>query len=122
MVRSALWFGYALLLLTIGAYLFRHEVVATPWGFYHLDRWTGTIVACQLRVTPAEYTQGVAELVRPKPPRVTGGCNIKGNHSRRGDKIYHLPGRPYYEETVPERMFCSEAEARAAGFRKSRAQ
>jgi endonuclease YncB( thermonuclease family) len=60
--------------------------------------------------------------VTPKPQRVTGGCNIKGNHSRRGDWIYHLPGMPYYDKTVPERMFCSEAEARAEGFRKSRAQ
>lgn len=60
--------------------------------------------------------------VRPKPPRATSsGCNIKGNHSRRGDWIYHLPGMPYYNETVPERMFCTEAEARAEGFRKSRA-
>jgi endonuclease YncB( thermonuclease family) len=61
--------------------------------------------------------------VRPKPQRVpSSGCNIKGNHSRRGDWIYHMPGMPYYKETVPERMFCTEAEARAAGFRRSRAQ
>lgn len=46
----------------------------------------------------------------------------RGVKSRRGDWIYHLPGMPYYEETVPERMFCTEAEARAAGFRKSWAQ
>ena len=64
------------------------------------------------------------EIVRPKgyPPTGSPGCRIKGNHSKKGVKIYHLPGMPYYNETVPERMFCSEAEARAAGFRKSRAQ
>lgn len=58
--------------------------------------------------------------VRSKPPP-HGTCRIKGNHSRRGEKIYHLPGRPYYEETVAEQIFCTEAEARAAGYRRSRA-
>jgi len=50
-----------------------------------------------------------------------GNCRIKGNHSRRGELIYHLPGMPYYAETRAEQMFCSEAEARAAGYRRSRA-
>jgi endonuclease YncB( thermonuclease family) len=47
------------------------------------------------------------------------GCTIKGNHSRRGDWIYHLPGMPYYEQTRAEAMFCSEAEAQAAGYRRA---
>ena len=48
------------------------------------------------------------------------GCTIKGNRSRRGDWIYHLPGMQYYEVTRPEEIFCSEAEARAAGYRRSK--
>lgn len=60
--------------------------------------------------------------VRAVAPRThAGGCNIKGNHSRRGEWIYHLPGMPYYEQTRAEAMFCTEAEARAAGYRRSRA-
>ena len=55
------------------------------------------------------------------PPTETG-CVIKGNHSRRGERIYHLPGMPYYEQTVAEEMFCSEAQAAAAGYRRSKAQ
>ena len=31
--------------------------------------------------------------------RASGSCNIKGNRSRRGDWIYHVPGMPYYEQT-----------------------
>ena len=54
-------------------------------------------------------------------PRPNGNCRIKGNHSRRGEWIYHLPGMPYYEQTVAEAIFCTEAEARAAGYRRSRA-
>jgi endonuclease YncB( thermonuclease family) len=54
------------------------------------------------------------------PPRT--GCRIKGNINRANERIYHLPGSPSYEETriderYGERWFCSEAEARAAGWR-----
>lgn len=58
--------------------------------------------------------------VRSKP-QPSGDCNIKGNNSRLGDRIYHLPGMLYYEQTVAEQIFCSEADARAAGYRRSRA-
>jgi len=52
------------------------------------------------------------------------GCLIKGNINSKGDKIYHVPGGKYYEATViepekGERWFCSEAEAAAAGWRRS---
>lgn len=48
-------------------------------------------------------------------------CRIKGNIS--GDeRIYHTPGSPYYDQTdidvsIGERWFCSEQEARDAGWR-----
>jgi hypothetical protein len=53
------------------------------------------------------------------------GCNIKGNVSiNSGERIYHVPGQRYYAETAirpefGERYFCSEQEARAAGWRRS---
>lgn len=54
----------------------------------------------------------------------SGACNIKGNISRRGERIYHVPGQKYYAQTQisagrGERWFCSEQEARAAGWRRS---
>lgn len=48
------------------------------------------------------------------------GCAIKGNHSRYGGYIYHLPGQRYYDMTRPEALFCTEREAIAAGFRRSK--
>lgn len=50
------------------------------------------------------------------------GCNIKGNISRDGDRIYHAPGMRSYgatriHESKGERWFCSESEAQAAGWR-----
>lgn len=53
--------------------------------------------------------------------RNENGCLIKGNRSRRGGWIYHLPGRPYYDQTTAEEMFCTESEAQSAGYRRSRA-
>ncbi len=54
----------------------------------------------------------------------SAGCYIKGNISSSGKKIYHLPGQKYYQKTIidetrGEKWFCSEDEARQAGFRKS---
>ena len=54
------------------------------------------------------------------------GCAIKGNVSiNSGERIYHVPGQEFYDETRisfrhGERWFCSEAEARQAGWRKAR--
>lgn len=52
-------------------------------------------------------------------------CNIKGNISVTGERIYHMPGQRYYDDTVisriyGERYFCSEVEARQAGWRRSK--
>jgi endonuclease YncB( thermonuclease family) len=59
------------------------------------------------------------------PIPVQGGdCRIKGNINSRGERIYHMPGQRHYAETrintgQGERWFCSEAEARAAGWRRA---
>lgn len=51
-------------------------------------------------------------------------CNIKGNISHKGERIYHVPGQKFYGKTKisegkGERWFCSEGQARAAGWRKA---
>lgn len=53
-------------------------------------------------------------------------CDIKGNVSMTtGERIYHRPGDLYYEKTevdrsAGEKMFCSDGEAEAAGWRRSK--
>ena len=49
------------------------------------------------------------------------GCNI----SNKGERIYHVPGQKFYGKTkisegTGERWFCSEEEARAAGWRAAK--
>ena len=70
---------------------------------------------------PPEPELGCPEgCTAPKP-----NCEIKGNISQKREKIYHLPGQQYYDKTVispdkSERWFCTEQEARANGWRKSK--
>jgi endonuclease YncB( thermonuclease family) len=86
-----------------------------------LGLWSGTFEM------PSEVRAKAAMTNTPAPARGAarskassqGGCMIKGNRSRRGDWIYHLPGMPFYQQTRPEALFCSEAEARAAGYRRA---
>jgi micrococcal nuclease len=55
-------------------------------------------------------------------PGDPGTCLIKGNIASDGERIYHLPGQRYYDVTIVseakgERWFCTEQEARDAGWR-----
>lgn len=61
------------------------------------------------------------------PPAESPGrqCLVKGNISGKGERIYHPPGCRYYGSTVidpkrGERWFCSEQEAIAAGWRRTK--
>jgi endonuclease YncB( thermonuclease family) len=90
-----------------------------------LGIWSSTFMA------PSDYRMAKAPPEArsvPRPARASnqqssawsGGCTIKGNRNRRGEWIYHLPGMPYYEQTRAEDIFCSEAQAMAAGYRRAR--
>lgn len=69
---------------------------------------------------PEDYRAAQRAGVASRQPRpLFTGCVIKGNRNRRGQWIYHLPGMPYYAITRAEEMFCSEAQAGAAGYRRA---
>ncbi|MDN7241448.1 thermonuclease family protein [Planococcus sp. N028] len=55
----------------------------------------------------------------PNEKETDNECDIKGNINRNGNKIYHMPGSGSYEQTNPEKWFCTEQEARDAGFRSA---
>ncbi|PTE22892.1 nuclease [Cereibacter changlensis JA139] len=79
-----------------------------------LGLWSGEMV------TPEAHRRGADA---PSAAAPTSGCAIKGNVSKNG-RIYHLPGSRDYARTrisgPEEGWFCTEAEARAAGFRPIR--
>lgn len=75
--------------------------------------WSGTVIA------PADYRKAAKRQSAPQ------GCTIKGNVSAKGNRIYHMPGQRDYDATristsKGEAFFCSEADARTAGFRRAK--
>ena len=83
---------------------------------------------------PVNYTaelisaQEQARLARTglwgKCGKINGECLVKGNIDRNDKRYYHLPGFKYYNSTTVnlehgDRWFCSEEEARKAGFKQA---
>lgn len=104
----------------------------TPRAYTDWSRETVANCRANFRRTPDRMTlpYGGATLpsalsASPAPAETRRpGCDIKGNISGNG-RIYHLPGGAHYartriDESRGERWFCSEAEARAAGWRPAR--
>ncbi len=82
--------------------------------------WAAAAFVAGAGVTVAAATPGLFDSV---------GCyvagDIKGNISEDGERIYHEPGQRYYDATMinwlaGERNFCTTADARAAGWQRSR--
>lgn len=117
-----------------------------PWTYRARERgWRGSAVASRdfSRETAADCLAAVeaarerrrnrepdAPLTAPDGPPteefrlrpLDAACTIKGNINARGERIYHLPGSASYDDTRiderrGERWFCSEDEARKAGWR-----
>jgi endonuclease YncB( thermonuclease family) len=90
-----------------------HEEVAQS---ARLGVWAGKFVM------PWDWRRG-QRLETANAPN-DGSCKIKGNISRNGARIYHVPGGRWFDRTKidlgkGERMFCSDAEAVDAGWRRS---
>ena len=104
-------------------------MVAQGWAFS--DRFSRAYAAEESAARRARRGVWRGEVVPPwewrKGKRLAGAsrCDIKGNISRSGKRIYHVPGGSYYTRTRidtsrGERWFCSEQAARAAGWRRSK--
>jgi endonuclease YncB( thermonuclease family) len=75
-----------------------------PWDF-RAKKWGGAVTS--------------AEADRQRD------CPIKGNVTRSGERIYHMPWQSSYARTTVnekegERWFCNEGEAERAGWRRAR--
>ena len=85
--------------------------------------WSGSFVEPWLwRKQRRGERHTVRRRAAPAAPN-PASCRIKGNIGASG-RIYHVPGGKHYDrtridESRGERWFCSEAEARAAGWRRS---
>jgi hypothetical protein len=132
-------FGIVILILLTAGLLFQskpnllntglHPIQATQTAISVLITRQSTV----FRPTPSPHVDRSAPLTQTTvSPCADGcatsvpGCEIKGNISARtGERIYHLPGDPYYLRTTVdpnrgERWFCSESDAQANGWRNTR--
>jgi endonuclease YncB( thermonuclease family) len=73
----------------------------------------------------ADKDREIRAVLFPDDPAMPSGCSIKGKFAARARftgnvGVYHLQGCPSYPAlTKPDRWFCSEEDAQAAGFRKA---
>jgi endonuclease YncB( thermonuclease family) len=92
-----------------------------PQEFRHGNK-DGTLLGGSCR---ADKDREIRSVLFPENPAMPAGCSIKAKFALRARVtgnigIYHLRGcRSYPALTQPDRWFCSEDDARAAGFRRA---
>lgn len=87
--------------------------------------WAGEFTSPEAYRRDVAPAQRRSETQQRTPQSSRDGCNVKGNINGDGERIYHVPGSPSYDDTAidesrGERWFCTEAQARAAGWRAPR--
>ncbi|MCK1361230.1 thermonuclease family protein [Bradyrhizobium sp. 199] len=93
-----------------------------PWDWRHRRNSTEVLGALSILST-AQRALVTNTAANPAP--LAGNCLIKGNLSSTPQCIYHVPDGLFYDRLSMQpnssrRWFCSEAEAQAAGCRKSK--
>ena len=92
-----------------------------PQEFRHRQK-AGVLLGAACRT---DKDREIREALFPEHPAMPPGCSIKAKLALRARVtgnvgIYHLQGcRAYAPLTRPDRWFCSEEDARAAGFRRA---
>ena len=91
-----------------------------PWDWRHRNRTTEILGALAVPIDAQDKLLPQKSIGEPPSP----DCLIKGNVNRKGERIYHLPGSSTYAkirmDRAQNRWFCSEAEAKAAGWRPAK--
>lgn len=92
--------------------------------------WAGTFTAPwdERHGTASPRSERTSAPSKPATPNTGVDCRgtgIKANINREGERIYHVPSSRWYDDTdinesKGERWFCSEDEARRAGWRAAR--
>lgn len=92
-----------------------------PWEWRHRSSATVVLGAVAVPIDAQRRLLSPTAAAKPQDPN----CVIKGNLKSAQQCIYHMPGGHFYdrldmEHTSSRRWFCSEAEAQAAGCRRSK--
>lgn len=99
-----------------------------PWDWRHRTPRTIILgrasVPLSARCTLLPHGSGECTGSKPDGNTPVAGCVIKGNINRAGERIYHMPGQSHYDDVRirpgdGKRLFCTEDEAQAAGWRRA---
>lgn len=105
--------------------LINREMVASGWARYHHDTLAVTSEIKEADNLARREKRGVYGACQSTENTKYPKCTIKGNIDKFTDtRIYHMPGCAQYkttivEEDIGESWFCTEAQARKAGYVKS---
>jgi hypothetical protein len=89
---------------------------------FRLGQKAGALLGAACR---SDKDREIRQVLFPEEPAMPPGCSIKAKFAVRARVtgnvgIYHLQGcRSYAPLTKPDRWFCSEDDAQAAGFRRA---
>lgn len=119
--------GRPIALVYVNDTLVNEEVLKSGWTKYHSDA-TSAKERLQTAYEKAKSEKlGIfSERCRQMENTENSKCNIKGNIDRdTNEKRYYFPGCAQYktaivEKDIGEQWFCSEKEAQAAGYTKSK--
>jgi endonuclease YncB( thermonuclease family) len=108
--------------------LINEKVLAAGWGKYHSDTITEKLQLQAAYEKAKTQKLGIfSQKCRQTENTENPECNIKGNIDNRDKDIkrYYYPGCVQYEfaiveKDIGEQWFCSEEEAQAAGYIKSK--
>ena len=115
--------GRGMALVYVGNTLVNKELIAGGYARYHSDKTSQTEILKAAAEEARGNNLGLYGTCQSMTNSKTPNCTIKGNIDRTR-KTYHMPGCTQYpfavvEEDVGEQWFCTEKEAREAGYIKS---
>lgn len=119
-------YGRGMALVYVGNTLINKEMVATGWVRYHHDTSRATLEVKAASDIARQEKRGVYGQCQSMENTENPKCSIKGNIDKSTDThIYYIPGCAQYDYTIVEKdigeqWFCSESEAKKAGFVKSK--
>jgi len=119
--------GRPMALVYVNGILVNQEILKAGWGRFHSDNVS---VREELKTTSErarKHSLGIfSEKCRQRENPDNPECNIKGNIDKsENTRLYYYPGCAQYdftivEKDIGEKWFCTEEEAKTAGFTKAK--
>jgi len=119
-------YGRGMALVYVGNTLINKEMVASGWVRYHHDNSPVTEEVKAASDQARQEKLGIYGACQSRENTDNPKCIIKGNIDKSTDThIYYVPGCAQYQFTVVEKdigeqWFCTESEAKKAGYIKSK--